>query len=303
MKPFSSRCDGVAEPLGARPRAEEEEQERERQRARRSSSVTASSCPSVAVQRRDLAAVAHRDAVALELAHEVVRHRLAQIRAAVQQRHERAAAREPDGGLAGRVAAAHDADARGAAELRLRRPGGVEDAQPLVVGETVDREPPVLGAGREHHGARGDLVVVLEPHDVAPVAGLERHRPVGRRRPRAELARLGDGAARELGAGDAGREAEVVLDPARRAGLPAERGALDDERVEPLGGAVDRRAETRGPAADDQQVDLLARRELAADAERARPPRRATAPRSSAPPGRRTSGARRRPPGGARPAR
>jgi hypothetical protein len=46
-----------------------------------------------ALQRRDLAAVAHGDAVALELSHEVVRHRLAQVRAAVQQRHERAPAR------------------------------------------------------------------------------------------------------------------------------------------------------------------------------------------------------------------
>ena len=62
-------------------------------------SVTASSCPSVAVQRGDLAAVAHRDAVALELADEVVRHRLAQVGAAMEQCHERAAASEPDGGL------------------------------------------------------------------------------------------------------------------------------------------------------------------------------------------------------------
>ena len=161
-------------------------------------------------------------------------------------------------------------DPRGAAELRLRRPGGVEDADPLVVGEAVDREAPVLRAGGEQHGARGDLVVLLEPHDVAPVSRLERDRAVGRRRPRVELARLGDGAAGELGAADAGGEAEVVLDPARRARLPAERGALDDERVESLGGAVDGGAEAGGAAADDEQVDLLSRRELAADPERAR---------------------------------
>ena len=105
---------------------------------------------------------------------------------------------------------------------------------------------------------------------MAPVPRFERDRAVRRRRPRAELPRLGDRAAGELGSGDAGREAEVVLDPARRARLPAERGALDDQRVQALGGAVDRRAESRRPAADDQQVDLLARRELAADAERAR---------------------------------
>ena len=66
-----------------------------------------------------------------------------------------------------------------------------------------------------------------------------------------------------------GGEAEVVLDPAGRAGLAAERGALDDQRVEPFGGAVDRGGEARRAAADDQQVDLLARCELEPDPERA----------------------------------
>ena len=87
---------------------------------------------------------------------------------------------------------------------------------------------------------------------------------------RAELARLRDGAAGQLGAGDPGREAEVVLDPPRRARLAAERRALDDERVQALRRAVDGRAEAGGAAADDQQVDLLARRKLEADPERAR---------------------------------
>ncbi len=130
--------DRVVEPFGARQRAEEEEQERERQalaaleRDRLELAVGA-------VERGDLAAVAHRYAVALELAHEVVGHRLAQVRSAVQQRHERAAASEPHGGLAGRVSAADDGDALGAAELRLGRPGGVEDADALVLVEVVDR--------------------------------------------------------------------------------------------------------------------------------------------------------------------
>ena len=74
----------------------------------------------------------------------------------------------------GRVAAADDADPLGAAELRLGRPGGVEDAEPLVVVEVVDRQAPVFGAGREQHRAGGDLVAVLEPDQVALVAGLER---------------------------------------------------------------------------------------------------------------------------------
>ena len=77
-----------------------------------------------------------------------------------------------------------------------------------------------------------------------------------------------DRAARKLRAADPGREPEVVLDPPRRAGLAAERGALDHERVEPLRGAVDRGSEPGRAAADDEQVDVLAPRELATDPER-----------------------------------
>ena len=49
---------------------------------------------------------------------------------AVEQCHERSAAGEPNGGLAGGVAAANDSDTRGAAQLRFGRAGRVEDAQP-----------------------------------------------------------------------------------------------------------------------------------------------------------------------------
>src|SRR6185436_452814 len=92
---------------------------------------------------------------------------------------------------------------------------------------------------------------------------------VGRRGARIELARLGDCAAGELGAADPGGKAEVVLDPAGRPGLAPERRALDDERVEPFGGAVDRGREARRTGTDDQQVDLLTRRELEPDPESA----------------------------------
>ena len=189
--------DDVAEPLGARGRAEEQEQERERQplavaqRHRLELAVDA-------VQLGDLAAVADGDAVALELEHEVVGHRLAQVRAAVQERDERAAAGEPDGGLSGRVAAADHADAGRPAALCLGRPGRVEDADALVVLEVRDRQPAVLGAGRDDDRAGRDLVVVLEADDVAIGARFERERAIGRRGARVELARLRDRARREL---------------------------------------------------------------------------------------------------------
>ena len=86
-------------------------------------------------------------------------------------------------------------------------------------------------------------------------------------------------------AADPGREAEVVLDPPRRAGLTAESGALDHQRVEAFGSAVDGGAQAGRAGADDEQVDLLPRRELAADPERARDLTGAMGPGSSAPPG------------------
>ncbi len=163
-------ADRVVEPLGARQGAEEEEQERVRQQLAalegdgREASV-------LSVERRDLASVANDDAVPLELVDEVVGHRLAEVGAAVEERDERAAAGEPDGGLAGGVPAADDRDAQAGAELRLGCPGGVEDRQSLELGEAVDRQPPVLSARREQDGARGDLLVVLEADECRPLPG------------------------------------------------------------------------------------------------------------------------------------
>ena len=152
----------------------------------------------------------------------------------MEQRHERAAARQPDRRLSRRVAAADDPDPRRSAPLRLGRARSVEDADALVVLEVVDRQPAVVRAGGEHDGARRDLSVVLQPDDVAIGSRLERERPVRRRGSSVELPRLGHRAARELGAGDAGREAEVVLDAPGGPRLTAEHGALDHERVKAL---------------------------------------------------------------------
>ena len=96
-----------------------------------------------AVQRSDLAAVAHLDTVVLDLSHEVVRHGLSDIAAPVKQRDQRAAACEPDGRLSGGVPAADHGDAFGAAELGLGRAGGVEDGEPFVLVEVSDGEAAV----------------------------------------------------------------------------------------------------------------------------------------------------------------
>src|SRR4029453_10703352 len=104
--------------------------------------------------------------------------------------------------------------------------------------KAVDGKPAVLGARCEQHGARCDLPVVLEADEMPAASRFEREGAVRRRRAGVELAYLGDCAAGQLGAADPGWEAEVVLDPARRPGLAAERGALDYQRVKPFRGAV-----------------------------------------------------------------
>jgi hypothetical protein len=79
---------------------------------------------------------------------------------------------------------------------------------------------------------------------------------------------LRDGSTRQLDARDSSREAEVILDPAGGSSLATESGALDDQRVEPFGGAVHGGGESRGAAADHEQVDLLPSLELPAHSER-----------------------------------
>ena len=71
---------------------------------------------------------------------------------------------------------------------------------------------------------------------------------------RAQALRLGRRAPREVGAAEAGREPEVVLDPSTLSRLPARRMALDQERPQTLGRAIDRRRQTGGSAADDDEV-------------------------------------------------
>src|SRR5947209_16705543 len=133
-------------PVGARERAEEEEQERERQtlavRERHSLEL-----PTRSMKGCDLAKVAYCYAEAIEVADQIVGHRLAQIHAAMQQRDERAAAAEPYGGLGCRVSSPNDAHPLAPAELRLRRRGRVENGYSLVLRQVLDGRPPVVRPG------------------------------------------------------------------------------------------------------------------------------------------------------------
>ena len=85
----------------------------------------------------------------------------------------------------------------------------------------------------------------------------------------AEPPRLLERSARQLRAGDARREAKVVLDPRGGARLPAWRLAFDHDRPEALGRAVHGGCEAGRPRTDDDRVVLRGRR-LRRDVEQVR---------------------------------
>ena len=161
--------------------------------------------------------------------------------AAAEDRHAARVRREEQRRLAGRVAGADDVDVEAVRVRRLAARRAVEDALADEPVEALDRELPPRDAAGEDDRPRAQDVAAVEVH-------LARRGVDPRDRARdedlgAEPPRLLQRAARELVARDAGREAEVVLDPRRGAGLAAGRLALDDDRAQPLGRAVDGRRE------------------------------------------------------------
>ena len=162
--------------------------------------------------------------------------------------------REEHRGLAGRVAAADDQHGVAGAALRLDHRRGVVDAGALEALEVGHVELAVAGArGDDHRPAVDDLAALECDREVVRLAAqLQRSRRDDQARakaPRLELRPL-----RQLAAGDAGGEAEVVLDPRRGAGLPAERDGVDRLGVEPFRGTVERGGQARRAAAHDHEV-------------------------------------------------
>ena len=189
-----------------------------------------------------------------ELVDEVARHALLERVAAAEDRHAPRVVREEQRRLARRVAGADDVDVEAVRVRRLAARRAVGDALAGEPVEALDRQPPPRDAAGEDDRPRPQDVAAVEVH-------LARRRVDPRDRPRdedlgAEPPRLLQRAARQLVARDARREAEVVLDPRRRAGLAAGRLALDHDRPQPLRGAVDGRGEPGRPGADDHRVVL-----------------------------------------------
>jgi hypothetical protein len=122
--------------------------------------------------------------------------------------------------------------------------------------EALDCEATILRtAGENDRSCAHALAVGQSQHDAAvAVLRLEARHLRRNRRLDPEFLRLGIGAGHQRHAADAGREAEIVLDPRRRAGLAAERAAIEHDRREAFGRRVDRRGKTGRPGADDRDV-------------------------------------------------
>jgi hypothetical protein len=138
-------------------------------------------------------------------------------------------------GLARRTTAANQHHLLALAQLRLdgRRPIG--DAGALEGREVGDVGPAIARAGSDDHGARthGAAIGELQAQRIAgtprrPAAveprHLKRDRDLG-----TELQCLVEGAPGQRHAGDAGGEAQIVLDPRRRSGLTAERALVQHQ--------------------------------------------------------------------------
>ena len=156
--------------------------------------------------------------------------------------------------LTGGVPGSDDVDVE-AVRVRCLAPGGaVEDALSRKTVEAGNLELPPGDTAREDDRAGAEHVPSVEVHmacrgvDPGDRAGDEDLGP--------QSPRLVQRLAREVVAGDAGREAEVVLDAGRRARLAAGRLALDGDDPKSLRGAVDGRGEPGRAGPDDDDVVL-----------------------------------------------
>src|SRR6185437_3566464 len=212
---------------------------------------------SLALHPDDLAVGAHLDVrPGRELVEQVPRHRPLRARAAAQDRHRPGVVREVQGGLAGGVARADDLHVVAVAGRRLAAGRAVGDALAGELVAALDVEPAPGDAARQDDRARPQDVAAVEVH-LAGGRVDARDRP-GDQYLGAEPAGLLERSAGELVARDARGEAEIVLDPRRRARLPARRLALDHDRAQALGRAVHGRGQPGRAGADDHGVVLRA---------------------------------------------
>jgi hypothetical protein len=202
----------------------------------------------VSVRRDNLGSGFHPDVrLRCDLLNEVGRHARCQRLAPHEERHRTGVVGEEDGGLPGRVAGPdqiHIVSLRqtGVAACRTVVDAGADESI-----DRIDFEAPPFHAHRENDRPRSENVASIQRDGhVDRVDGFD---AAGHDDLSAQPLRLLERPARELVPGDAVWEPRVVLDPGRGAGLPARGEGLDQPRLQALGGAVDRRRQTRRAAA------------------------------------------------------
>ena len=211
---------------------------------------------------RDLGAAADSDVGdARDLLDEVVRHGLLKGAGAHQHGDRAGELGQVDRGLPGRVGPAHHVHVLALAPLGLGERRAVEDARTGHLRAPGGRQLPVGDPGREDDRLGGNRAAVAEPDGLGRAAHLNAGHLARRQQLRAELDGLPPRPVGELTAGQAVREAEVVLDAARLARLAAGGVLLDEDRAQALGRAVDRRAEPARAAAHHDEVVEVVRRD------------------------------------------
>ena len=202
-----------------------------------------------------LGAEAHRDVRRLvDALDEVARHALREGARADEQRHPLGEPGEVEGRLTRRVGGAHDVHLLASALAGLARRRAVVDAPAGEGLEPRCGKPPVGDTRRDDEGPGLDIVGALDAHGLHRSPRLATHDVARHDHLGPEANDLGHRSLGEVGAGEAARKTEVVLDGGTLARLAARCLPLDDHRVEPLGGRVDRRGQAGRAAADDADV-------------------------------------------------
>ena len=189
-----------------------------------------------------------------DLVDEVARHALLEPLAAADDRDAPGVVREEHRRLPGGVARSDDVHVEAVRARRLAAHGAVGDSLPGQPVEALHLELPPRDAARQDDCPGPQDVAVVEVHLAG--GGVDPRDRACHEDLRAEPAGLLQRPAGELLARYPRREAEVVLDPGRRAGLAAGRLALDHDGSQALRRAVDGCRQAGRPGADDHGVVL-----------------------------------------------
>src|SRR6516165_8033672 len=186
-----------------------------------------------AFQCRDLRVVLDRDArVSLKAAGEIARHRSGQRRTPHQHSDAPRIAAQEHCSLSGRIAAPNDYGLGVLTISSLHVGGRIVNARALEIGESFQRQPPILHPARDYDCTGTDALAILEGGAEGTVLlRLQRRDSAWNRKSGAELHGLHLATPQEVRARDAGWKTHVVLDSARRSRLTPQNDVLHDQRA------------------------------------------------------------------------